>query len=156
MMGVNVAGRHAGWVFALAALALGACSQQQDRPRGTAAPVKAAVPSEAVWHVRVGLNVAALSCRGKGRTPVAAAYRQVLSRHAKLLDAAHGAEQKRYGASGYDRHATRLYNRFANQRSPTRFCSTAAEVAKRAGAMDSAAFASAAPAMLGQLRRWAG
>ena len=160
---MRVAGRRCAGVIALvAALALGACSQQQGRPRAQSkAPAprpaaKAAAPSEAVWHLRIGLNVAALSCRGQGREPVAGAYRQVLSRHAALLKAAHEAEQKRHGQSGYDKHATQLYNRFANQRSATRFCSTAAAVARRASSITSLAFADEAPDMLGQLRRWAG
>lgn len=146
----------------VAALSLGACSHKAERPHVQVKPSpqrpapRSAAASEDLWHLRIGLNVAALSCRGKGREPVAGAYRQVLSRHASLLKAAYDAEQKRYGRSGYDSHATKLYNRFANQRSAARFCSTAAEVARRAGSMDSLALAEEAPAMLGQLRRWAG
>jgi hypothetical protein len=159
---LRVAGRRAGWALAVAAvLALGACSNRQERPRAQTAaspqrPVQKAAASEDLWHLRIGLNVAALSCRGRGREPVAGAYRQVLSRHASLLKAAYDGEQKRYGQSGYDSHATKLYNRFANQRSAARFCSEAARVARRAGSIDSVAFAQEASSMLGQLKRWAG
>lgn len=156
---MRVTSRSVGLIAACAALLLSACSQKPERPRGRPAPApaaKAAMPSEALWHVRIGLNVAALSCRGRGREPVAGAYRRVLSRHVSLLKAAHDAELKRHGVAGYDRYATRLYNRFANQRSAPRFCSAAAEVARRAAAMNSPAFAGEAPAMLNQLRRWAG
>jgi hypothetical protein len=107
-------------------------------------------PGEAVWHLRAGLNVAALSCRGGGRDKVAGAYSRLLTRHRKLLAAAYASEQQRYGG-GLDRHLTQIYNRFALQRSPEQFCSTAAEVANRAVSMDSAALSGQARELLGEL-----
>ena len=119
-------------------------------------PVQAARPAfqgdegEAVWHLRAGLNVAALSCRGRGRTPVAAQYALVLTRHKGLLAEAYGAEQRRYG-KGLDRHQTQLYNRFSNQRNPEQFCSAAAMVAREANAMDSPGLARNARNLLGRI-----
>lgn len=122
-------------------------------PKPAAPPAPAAVladPGEAVWHLRAGLNVAALSCRGRGRTPVASHYSKVLARHKTLLAKAYAAEQRRHGKS-LDRHQTQLYNRYANQRNPAKFCANSASVARQAAAMDSPTLASNARGLLGQI-----
>lgn len=161
MTGLKIAGLRAGWALVASALLLAGCGHR-EKPRVAAKPPpqraapKKAYASEDVWHLRIGLNVAALSCRGKGRVAVAPAYGRVLSRHAALMNAAHSAEQRRYGKSGYDRHATQMYNRFANQKSPEKFCATASQVAQRAGQIDSLALNDEASELLGRLRRWAG
>jgi hypothetical protein len=113
-------------------------------------PPDQAEPGEAVWHLRAGLNVAALSCRGKGRTPVAKHYSRVLSRHKVLLAKAYAGEQRRFG-KGLDRHQTRIYNRFSNQKNPAQFCAAAATVAKQVIAMDSPTLAQRAPTLLGKI-----
>jgi hypothetical protein len=134
---------------------------QQRAPQTQAqAPVKAqpqrapspavAEPGEAVWHLRSGLNVAALSCRGRGRASVAGGYSQLLSRHRGLLASAYAGEQKRYG-KGLDRHLTQIYNRFAYQPEPGKFCSDAAAVAAEANRMDSATLSGQARRLLGRL-----
>lgn len=109
-----------------------------------------AQPNESVWHLRAGLNVAALSCRGSGREKVAPAYSRLLSRHRGLLASSYALEQRRHG-SGLDRHQTQLYNRFALQRSPERFCASAADVADQAVAMDSSALAKNAGSLLSRI-----
>ena len=119
-------------------------------PPATPRPAARVEAGEAVWHLRAGLNVAALSCKGRGRTPVAGHYSRVLTRHKTLLTQAYVAEQRRYG-KGLDRHQTQLYNRFSNQRNPVRFCAAAASVAKRAAAMDSPGLASNARSLLGEI-----
>jgi hypothetical protein len=78
-------------------------------------------------------------------------YSRMLTRHRTILDAAYRAEQRRYGGASFDKHQTRLYNRFANQRSPERFCQAAASVAVRANGMDSATLSPASPRLLGEL-----
>lgn len=139
-----------------AALLLSACSQSRPvapPPRSAGAPPRApisAAADEALWHLRAGLNVAALSCGRGGRVSVAPAYTRMLSRHRALLASAYAAEERRYG-SGFDRHQTQLYNRYSNQRSPQQFCRNAASVAARAAAMDSPALAGNARALLSQL-----
>lgn len=143
------------FVTAVAMLAaLSACSHQQQprlaQTRAPAAPLVSADPNEAVWHLRAGLNVAALMCKGRGRMSVAPGYARVLSRHQGLLAAAYQAEQRRQGA-GFDRHQTRIYNRFSNQRDPARFCRAAAGVAGQAAAMDSPMLARRAGDLLGEL-----
>lgn len=148
---------YRGGTVLICAAMLAACGGGQKvtkAPPARPAPVErvaarepSAEPSEAVWHLRAGLNVAALSCRGKGRPSVAPAYARLLSRHKALLAAAYAQEQRRYGG-GLDKHQTRLYNRFALQRSPERFCRDAAQVAASAIAMDSTALSRAAPKLL--------
>ena len=54
-------------------------------PRVATAPAPPVEPGEAVWHLRAGLNVAALSCRGKGRAAVAVHYSRVLAWPEALL-----------------------------------------------------------------------
>ncbi len=138
--------------------ALAACSgrapQQVNRGHSLPPPAQSQSamidPGEAVWHVRAGLNVAAMLCKGGGRVPVTGHYGRVLARHKGLFAQAYAGEQRRYG-SGLDRHQTQLYNRFSNQRNPAKFCQTAASVAQRAAAMDSPALASKARNLLGEI-----
>ncbi len=160
----------AGFGLAAAALLLSACSSQQasrpvsrapasrpaavPSPRPLPAPVYAAAPgrsSEQVWKLRAGLNVAALSCRGRGKASVTGAYGRLLSHHRALLASAYQTEQRRLGQAAFDRQQTRIYNRFANQRSPVEFCATAASIASRASSMDSASLPPAAPRMVSEL-----
>ncbi len=108
-------------------------------------------PNEAVWHLRAALNVAALSCRGNGRAPVKTAYAQLLKQHSALLASAYQSEQSRYGVVGLDRHQTQLYNRYALQRSPEKFCRAAANIASRATAMNSSELAPAAARLLEEI-----
>jgi len=77
----------------------------------------------------------------------------MLSRHRALLAAAYKEEERRLGRAGFDRQQTRIYNRFANQRSPERFCQTASDLAKRANRMDSASLAPASRGMVSELER---
>jgi len=125
-----------------------------SRPATNAPPRLAAIPTEpgaAVWHLRAGLNVAALTCKGRGRVPVQGIYGQLLVRHRALLAAAYSAEQHRQGTQ-FDQAETRLYNRWSNQRHPEQFCRDAASVARRAVAMDSPTLAASAGNLLGDLR----
>lgn len=139
---------------------LGLVSRPAHRPDATArAPSSRSAStgpraegSAAIWGLRAGLNVAALSCRGRGRQPVASHYARMLSRHRGLLAAAYRQAQARQSTSAFDRQQTRIYNTFANQTSPARFCNAASSVAQRANGLDSASFALAAPRLLGELR----
>lgn len=117
---------------------------------GTAQSLASSTASEHLWHLRAGLNVAALSCRGSGRESVAPDYSRLLSRHRGLLASAYAVEQRKY-SGGMDRHLTQLYNRFAMQRSPARFCANAADIASEAAAMDSPTLARSAASLLARL-----
>lgn len=113
-------------------------------------PAPSAEPNEAVWHLRAGLNVAALMCKGRGRVSVASPYSRLLKRHRDLLAAAYEAEERRQGR-GMDRHMTKLYNRYSNQRSPETFCRKASDVAKEAVKMDSPTLAVQAKRLVSRL-----
>lgn len=147
-----------GIALAVATLALASCAGKQESYRPQASAKKPASVSvtprspEALWNLRSGLNVAALTCRGRGMKSVSGAYRRMLSRHRVVLKAAYDYGTRRYGVSGFDKRQTRLYNRFANQRSPQRFCKAAASIASKANSMDSQALGSAAPRLYGELR----
>jgi hypothetical protein len=124
-----------------------------SRPASYAPPRAASFPAQpdaSLWHLRAGLNVAALTCRGRGRVPVQSVYGQLLVRHRTLLAAAYSAEKRRQGAQ-FDRSETRLYNRWSNQHHPEQFCRAAASVARRAAAMDSPTLAANADNLLGEI-----
>lgn len=116
------------------------------------ASIPQARSSETVWSLRAGLNVAALSCRGPGRQPVAVPYAQLLTRHDALLATAYLQEQGRQNPETFDRQQTRLYNTFANQASAPHFCQAAIAVAQRAIGLDSSGLAAEAPRLLAQLQ----
>lgn len=109
--------------------------------------------AEAVWRLRSGLNVAALSCKAGQHEDVAPSYSQLLDRHKALLSAAYDAETQRHGARAFDRSQTRTYNQFSLQKSPAQFCQTAAEVAQQSVAMDSAGLSSNASQLVAKLER---
>lgn len=115
--------RHLCLAAAALTVAVSGCggpSRVVEAPRSLSRPAVVAVPvpprspamtmsdGENLWHLRAGLNVAALVCRGRGRPAVAPGYARVLIRHRALLSSAYAAEQGRHG-SGTDRHLTRLY-----------------------------------------------
>lgn len=162
-MRVNIRAALAAIGVVGASLSLAGCGGHDKRiaasrpaPKPGAAAQAANPPSSrssaAVWGVRAGLNVAALSCRGSGRRPVAAHYARMLAHHRGLLAAAYRQEQGKQGVAAFDRQQTRVYNTFANPASPARFCSTASTVAQRANGLPSPAFAEAAPTLFGELR----
>ena len=120
----------------------------------TVSPVQApaqAIPRAEIWRLRSGLNVAALSCRGRGVADVNGQYAQLLRRHSDLLDKTYRQEVARHGVNGLDRQQTKVYNRFAMQRSPQKFCGVAADVARQANAMSSAQLSPAAPELVALL-----
>lgn len=134
--------------LAVAAVGLGTPALARTVRGGTALPL--AVATENLWHLRAGLNVAALSCRGDGRETVAPAYSRMLSRHKGLLASAYSVEQSKHRGD-FDHHLTKLYNRFAMQSDPGDFCSRAADVAQEAGAMDSPTLARNAGTLLARI-----
>lgn len=149
------------WLALGASLLLAAChgGREPPRPARPATPLPAPPPaprepavagSEALWHLRAGLNVAALECRLRG-TDMARAYRTFLTRHRAPLDAAWRAEEARHGVRGADRHMTAIYNRFAGIQPRLRFCERAASVAARANALPPTTIDREARALLGEL-----
>lgn len=95
-------------------------------------------PAEAAWHLRAGLNVAALGCTGVQGQEIVKAYNAMLRTRAAPLAAADRAIQARTkaerGAGWQDAHdsrMTKLYNFFALPPVQSRFCAVAADVARR-------------------------
>ncbi|MFC0306177.1 SPOR domain-containing protein, partial [Rhizorhabdus histidinilytica] len=92
--------------------------------------------TEAVWHLRSALNVAALSCDRTGKTGITANYNKMLGHQRKALAAAYKAEGARFGsASATDAHVTQVYNFFAQPPAQARFCAVATGVAAEAAAL---------------------
>lgn len=98
----------------------------------TATPINAGLSeAAAVWHLRSGLNVAALACRGPDDAVLVARYNALLARHAAELKAAEAAYAAEYQAAGgdwrdrYDDEMTRLYNFFGQARGRDAFCQAA-------------------------------
>jgi hypothetical protein len=95
---------------------------------------------EDLWHLRSGLNVAALNCRGPNLPNIAPAYNRLLRKHSSTLALAADTEKARFRGKGgnwqrgYDTHLTQVYNRFSNSRNRKAFCNVAAKVAARANA----------------------
>jgi hypothetical protein len=95
-------------------------------------PINAGLsPAATLWHLRAGLNVAALACRGPEEAALVARYNALLARHAEALKAAEASyAAERAGAGGawrdrYDDDMTRLYNFFGQARGRAAFCSAA-------------------------------
>jgi hypothetical protein len=90
---------------------------------------------EVAWHVRAGLNVAALACRDADAATMVAQYNAMLATESVPLAAARtGVEsgyRARYGAAWQardDDDMTRLYNHFATPGAHDAFCAAAREL----------------------------
>lgn len=86
-------------------------------------------PAGALWHLRGGLNVAALACRGPGEAATIARYNALLASRKSALAAAQKAYEAEYrGAAGaewqarWDSAMTRLYNHFSQTPPREGFC----------------------------------
>ncbi|MGE4430813.1 MAG: hypothetical protein AB7E05_08750 [Sphingobium sp.] len=140
------------------ALALASCAQKTpppvaELPPPAPPPVVSTQPDmEAVWHVRAGLNVGALSCRGQ-YDMLADQYNRLLEQHEELLKQAYQLEESRFAGAELDKHLTQIYNRFANQRSPQGFCGTVQSVLERGLAADATSFSTLARGWLIQLEQ---
>lgn len=88
----------------------------------------------ATWHLRAGLNVAALACRGAEGEAIVARYNALLLARRAELTAAEAALSTEYRAGGgdwrdrYDDAMTRLYNFFSAAPARERFCAAASAV----------------------------
>ncbi len=99
-------------------------------------------PLEALWHLRVALNVAALGCRDADESTTVASYNAMIRNDAGPLDAANAAitahYKAQYGAaweSARERDMTKLYNYFAQPGAQAQFCATAKDTLARIAAV---------------------
>lgn len=121
-------------------------------------PNSALSSEESVWHLRMGLNVAALSCYNDTDS-VNVAYGQFLTIHKKRLDDANKAMDalfvERVGKSdaktARDTHSVEVYNYFALPMVVPTFCATAAQVLATTNATPSSELADYASLGLGQI-----
>lgn len=113
---------------------------------------------ETLWHMRMALNVAALTCDPNG--PTTGLYGQFLTIHAKPLAAANKAEDQlfktQYGKNAVkerDTHMTNTYNFYSLPPVTPDFCRAANDVLMAANATPSATILDYAPTGLAALDR---
>lgn len=95
--------------------------------------------AEDLWHLRSGLNVAALMCDPKAYVQLTPAYNNLLRTHKALLTSAVEKELAMFQAEGnkkwqaaYDTHMTKVYNQYSvTQRRPA-FCEAAVAISGEA------------------------
>jgi hypothetical protein len=117
-------------------------------------------PEQALWQLRIGLNVAALSCRGPDEAVLVNNYSTFLRTNQRTISAAERwviADQgRRNGGNGIaqrDALSTRLYNYFAQPPVKTAFCERATQIMTLAAAEPTAtiqAFAATQISLLDQ------
>ncbi len=130
-------------------LASAACAASTIAAPASAQTFKPAVvsttlpPLEALWHVRVALNVAALGCRDADEGQTVAAYNSLIRDQSAELGAANDAVDARYktqfGARWLDAREgdmTRLYNYFAQPGAQPEFCAVAKATLARIASVD--------------------
>ena len=122
-------------------------------------PNRALTTAGAVWHLRAGLNVAALSCGGEQGAAIRAGYNRWLTAAkaplagvAARYAAEHGSATVA-GRDAYDDAMTRLYNFFSQTPVRPAFCVAAARVATALPAADGAALGPFAAAHIAELDR---
>lgn len=113
-----------------------------------------------IWHLRSGLNFAALGCRGTQQATIVAGYNAMLSSQKSVLAGAERTLLVEYrnagGADGrarYDDAMTRLYNYWSFSAARQALCTTAARVLADAATVSQAEFAEFAAARLPELDR---
>lgn len=161
------------WGVLAAGLVLTACAARPTPVRIAAAPPPAAnlvppaptpinaglSPAATLWHLRAGLNVAALACRGADEAALVARYNALLAAHAPALRAAEAAYRGEYQAQGaagrirYDADQTRLYNFWGQARGRAGLCAAAGEALTMLQDADDAGLAAAAGERLAALDR---
>ncbi len=114
----------------------------------------------ALWHLRSGLNVAVLACRGPGETVAVARYNALLATHKPTLAAAQARHQAEYRAAGpgdsqdrYDDAMTRLYNYWSQAPARNGFCAAADGLLAEVGAVPAERLAAFATTRLPELDR---
>jgi hypothetical protein len=130
---------------AAATLTLAACSTTPTPPPSRPAPPQSLSPihqnlgpHEQLWHVRAGLNVAALSCGSRLGPDIVTDYNAFLKARQAVLTQAYEQLSADYRARGgtwqraLDADMTKLYNHFASPTAQAAFCDAAAIEVKRA------------------------
>ncbi|QNA86006.1 hypothetical protein G4G27_19990 [Sphingomonas sp. So64.6b] len=113
-----------------------------------------------VWHLRAGLNFAALACRGPQAGIIVANYNAMLTGRKTVLAEAERSLAAEYRAIGgavwrdsYDDAMTRLYNYYAQAPARTALCDTADRILAEAVTVPAESFTLFAAARLPELDR---
>jgi hypothetical protein len=128
-------------------------------------PNRGLSPAGALWHLRSGLNVAALACRGPDEAALVAGYNALLRTREPALAAAETALIAEYRARvlpgeaagtwrrRYDEAMTRLYNYWAIAPARVGLCAASAGVLAEMPAVAAAGLTAAAPGWLARMDR---
>jgi hypothetical protein len=115
---------------------------------------------EVAWHVRAGLNVAALACRDADAETMVAQYNNMLAMDRAPLAAARAGVESDYRArfgtawqARDDDDMTRLYNHFASPEAHDAFCATARELLRDSETVEPGEFYAFARYALPQLEQ---
>lgn len=114
--------------------------------------------NRAFWQLKIGLNVAAIGCRGQEEATLVSAYNNIIKTHAKAIQSSEktvisqlGKETGTNGTAARDRLSTQLFNYFAQPPAQRQFCPRANEVAQIVSTTPSAQVVEQASAHLAQL-----
>lgn len=135
---------------------------QQLPPRGTDGrfmTINSGIAAErAFWHLKTGLNVAAIGCRGPEEATLVAAYNQIIKAHTRAIQAAEkkviaelGKANRTTGVKERDRLSTQLFNYFAQPPAQRAFCERAVGLAQTVATTPSAQLSVNAAAQLASL-----
>lgn len=122
-------------------------------------PNRNLTPAATLWHLRAGLNVAALACRGPQEAVLVAGYNAWLKQRAAALKGAETTLSAEYRAAGgdwrdrYDDAMTRLYNYWSQTPARDGLCAESVAVLGEQPAVGADSLPSAAPGWLARLDR---
>lgn len=112
----------------------------------------------AFWQLKIGLNVAAIGCRGIEEATLVSAYNNIIKTHAKVIKSTEktvitdlGKQNKNNGIAPRDRLSTQLFNYFAQPPAQRDFCARANEIAQLVSSTPTAQVIAQAPAHLSRL-----
>ena len=119
---------------------------------GYATPNRNVSAAAAVWHLRAGLNVAALGCRDADEAALVASYNALLARHRAEFAAAYRTLAAEYGnVAAFDTAMTRLYNYYALPPAQPGLCAAARAVLADGGFVPAGGLAQFAPTALARI-----
>jgi len=124
-------------------------------------PNRGLTPAATLWHLRAGLNVAALACRGPNEAVLVAGYNGWLRDRATVLKGAEAALANEYRAGSsakewrdrYDDAMTRLYNYWSQTPARDGLCAASIAVLAEQPGVTTQGLAEAAPGWLARLDR---
>ena len=112
----------------------------------------------AFWQLKIGLNVAAIGCRGLEETTLVSAYNNIIKTHGKVIKSTEksvitqlGKENRNNGIAPRDRLSTQLFNYFAQPPAQRAFCARANEIAQLVSSTPTAQLVEQAPGHLARL-----